>query len=1026
MIRGAARAGAVRTCRLAIALGALLALIAGLAAAPQADSGGRGTMLIDFEDGTAALESYEGEDFDPNDWEIQSQNTYGGTDYALRMWGNTWKQLSIDPYPLSAETVFQVAIYTEDLGELHAFAFGDSTDNVLFYCVSGEQLVLSDRWNVAYQGAFPLEEWHAYRLPIGQDWYDTWGYLPRITRLVFVNDHDDTQHGKTVFDEVYDVTADLPVAPTVEIQTVRGRTEEIERGRLYRVEVQFQALVYDPDSDAHTYAWDFGDGTTSAEENPVHSFTAEADYTFTVALDVRDDTGLFGRDTVQVTVEPTGESDLISINFTGDIFMGRNYDEPGGLIDTYGVEYLFEPTLGILGDAADVTMVNAECPFTDQGEPHPTKSVVFRTRPENIAGLVYAGIDVASLGNNHITDYGIEGLVQTEAVFDSVGITRGGSGINSYFALQPCYYTQDGVRMGFINYCNRTGREYNYQPFLDAGYEKCGFGYWLQPNIERAIAQAESVADIVIAFPHTGLEYQTAPPPDAPGGITIERSPELCPPYVSFEEADDFRFPIWPGMDDRQMRWHAVDTGADAVLNSHPHVLQGFEVYNGALIAHSLGNFMFDLYYPETMPTIVLRALLDKEGIRRWTYKPVFIDQWIPVPAAGRLGREILDRLADYSRELNTLVGVDPEAMTGLIFLDPAEAQEIVTVGEGTGDFVHDGGWWVSRPIAVDGAGSLSKILGLAGVPPEDCEICWGREVLWFGRFEQDEEGHHMWNLNSSGEWIDDTVFYEGAHSLALYRDDGAGDNVVTLLGRHLPAADSLRYNINGWMKTEDAAGAKFSLRFYRQRYTWNEIDTYDMGAAVDGDSDWTRYARDAEAPDETKFFNVRCNLNEPSQGEAFAWFDDLRVAEWLPWQPAVLPLEVPYPNNFRFVQVRVPYDAESVTVSYEETRLSDNGFSGVSDEIERRDVDVLLSGISPNPFRGQATLRYRLSGGARVSLEIFDINGRRIAQLASDEWKRAGWHRVRWESGARPAGVYLARLTVNGQAHARKMVLIK
>ena len=140
------------------------------------------------------------------------------------------------------------------------------------------------------------------------------------------------------------------------------------------------------------------------------------------------------------------------------------------------------------------------------------------------------------------------------------------------------------------------------------------------------------------------------------------------------------------------------------------------------------------------------------------------------------------------------------------------------------------------RPvIELAGEGNLSRIIEITGVPPQDCEICWGREMLWFGRFEQDEEGHHMWNLNSSGEWIDDTVFHEGAHSLALYRDDGAGDNVVTLLGRHLPAADSLRYNINGWMKTEDAAGAKFSLRFYRQRYTWNEIDTYDMGAAVDG-----------------------------------------------------------------------------------------------------------------------------------------------------------------------------------------------
>lgn len=993
---------------------------------------GRGIMMVDFEEGTCPLESYEGEDFDPDDWEIQSENTHAGTAYALRMWGNTWKQLPIDPYPITEETVFEVAIFSEELGELQAFAFSDSSDNVLFYAVSGEQLVLSDRWNVVYQGAFPQEEWHAYRLPVGQDWYDTWGYLPEITHLIFVNDHDDMPEGITLFDEVYDVTEDLPIAPTVEIQIIRGAPEEIgfdsAGDRLYRLEVQFQSLVFDPDSDSLVYLWDFGDGTTSDEENPIHTFTATAQYTFTVSLDVTDDTGLFGRDTCQVSVEPGGQSGFCSINFTGDIFMGRGYDEPGGLIDTYGVEYLWAPTLDILGMAADVTMVNAECPFTDRGEPHPTKSVVFRTRPENIAGLVYAGVDIASLGNNHIIDYGLEGLLQTHSVFDSVGIVRGGSGVNSYFAHQPCYYTENGIRLGFINFCNRTGREYNYQPFLDAGYEKCGFGYWLQPYIERAIAQADSLTDIVIAFPHSGLEYYTTPPPESGDGGPMD--PELCPPYVPLDQARDMRFRIWPSMTDRQLRWHAVDLGADAVLSSHPHVLQGFEIYNGVLIAHSLGNFMFDLYYPETMPTIVLRAIFDKEGIWRWTFKPAFIDHWIPVPSHGRVAREILDRMADYSRVLGATVGVNPEVMTGIIFLDPGQATPEVTQSEGSQPFVQEGDYYVSLPIDMAGCGNLSRILEVTGVEPQDCEVCWGREVLWFGRFEQEEEGHHMWNLNSGDEWLDDTIYWEGSHSLALHRSHDAGDNVVTLLYRHLPS-DSLRYSLNGWMKTENANHAKFSIRFYEHRYTWDPIETIDMGPPVDGTTDWTWYSRnlvapEPEAPGHVRYLNIRCNLDVPASGDAYAWFDDLRVVEWLPWCPLELPVDVPFPNNFRFVQIRVPYEASTVTVMYEETALTDGGFSAIEDQEERPEVRVMMKGASPNPFLGATAIRYRLSGCARVTLEIFDVNGRMVDRLAEDEWKRPGWHRVAWEAPAIGSGVYFARLTVDGQPYSRKIVMVK
>ncbi len=89
-------------------------------------------------------------------------------------------------------------------------------------------------------------------------------------------------------------------------------------------------------------------------------------------------------------------------------------------------------------------------------------------------------------------------------------------------------------------------------------------------------------------------------------------------------------------------------------------MLQGFESYQGKLIAHSLGNFIFDLYYPETMPTLVLTLEMDKQGITGYRFTPAWINHWIPEPATGDLGRAIVDRLADSSRPMNAIVVPDP------------------------------------------------------------------------------------------------------------------------------------------------------------------------------------------------------------------------------------------------------------------------------------------------------------------------------------------------------------------------------
>jgi len=216
-------------------------------------------------------------------------------------------------------------------------------------------------------------------------------------------------------------------------------------------------------------------------------------------------------------------------------------------------------------------------------------------------------------------------------------------------------------------------------------------------------------------------------------------------------------------------------------------------------------------------------------------------------------------------------------------------------------------------------------------------------------------------------------------------------------------------------------------VRFYGSRYSWNQVGEGVMGDPVEGTTDWTYFSADCVAPEETNYLNVRCNLDPPQDGDGYAWFDDLRVVEWLDWQPLTLPMDVPFPNNFRFVQLRVPGTAEQVTVVYEETKLTDGGFSSVPEDEEAvARINVLLRGAAPNPIRTHTTLSYRLSGRAKVSLNIYDPAGRLVETLVDQTWQRPGWHRVQWQASDVSAGIYFSNLKVGEEIHSKKMVVVR
>ena len=205
----------------------LVLLFAVFTVVPAAGSAGPAMSLLpadtveDFDDGSVALLSYSSQDSQPDAWALDSLCTEDSSRFSLKLFGNTWKLESIAPRALDTGTVWQVAAYVESLGEIHGFGIVDSA-HVLFYAFAGTEMLNTDTWNTVYQGAFPTQAWNTCRLPVGQDWLVRFGYLPRIRGLVFVNDRDIDPSAVVFFDEILDITQDLPIAPQVDIW-VRAR-----------------------------------------------------------------------------------------------------------------------------------------------------------------------------------------------------------------------------------------------------------------------------------------------------------------------------------------------------------------------------------------------------------------------------------------------------------------------------------------------------------------------------------------------------------------------------------------------------------------------------------------------------------------------------------------------------------------------------------------------------------------------------------------------------------------------------------
>lgn len=317
------------------------------------------------------------------------------------------------------------------------------------------------------------------------------------------------------------------------------------------------------------------------------------------------------------TPPPPSEPATLTISAVGDMIFDRKV---AGLIRASGGAAPLAAIDDVLADA-DVTIGNLESNLSDGGVKNADKDVTFRGDPRGIESLRNSGFDLLSLANNHALDYGPEALLDTIAALDAEGIGHAGAGADKAAAWAPAIVERNGATVAYLAFSH----------ILPAGFiagdARAGIaaGRTDMDAVCSAIRAAKEQSDYVIVSFHWGVEYAD----DANG-----------------DQVRDARA--------------AVDAGADMVLSHHPHVIQGLEVYNGKLIAYSLGDFVFDHYSRKTGEAFVLDAKLGPHGVNDILITPVYLDtNGAPEIVTGSAADAILSRLRTISAKHGTDVVID-------------------------------------------------------------------------------------------------------------------------------------------------------------------------------------------------------------------------------------------------------------------------------------------------------------------------------------------------------------------------------
>lgn len=284
----------------------------------------------------------------------------------------------------------------------------------------------------------------------------------------------------------------------------------------------------------------------------------------------------------------------VQLSFVGDVMMGR-YVASFGEKMSYGELFRDSKTLW---EKSALVFANLESAVIKQSESYDEadKNVILSTSQEALQAAAEAGIDAVSLANNHVGDYGREGVRHTIEALQEHGIAYAGAGADRDEAGAYHLLEADGLRIGFVA-CTQIVPDH-----FAATKDDYGVGPTSYTNLYENVFAASADSDFVVVYVHWGNEYD----------LTVTES-------------------------QRKIAYRLIDSGADIVIGSHPNILQEVEQYKNGIVFYSLGSFISDEAMRQARNTAMVQLNVDKNtGDGYFTLIPMRINNFHPYETANR------------------------------------------------------------------------------------------------------------------------------------------------------------------------------------------------------------------------------------------------------------------------------------------------------------------------------------------------------------------------------------------------------
>ena len=298
--------------------------------------------------------------------------------------------------------------------------------------------------------------------------------------------------------------------------------------------------------------------------------------------------------TKQNNIKELDSRKIIRLIATGDVIPARGANWPA--VTSGDFTYNWKKTADFLKKAG-ITLINLEAPLTKVC-PLQTEGFTFCGDARHVQGIVFAGVDIVSLANNHIGNYGQGGIDETIAILESNKLGWSGFG---HLDIQEV----KSVKFGFLAF-NGIGTPVD------------------REGLESEIKAARPKVDVLVVSVHWGDEYV----------LTPRKYGDIAP-------------------DDPQEIGHLmIDAGADLVIGNHPHTVQGVEIYKDKLITYAHGNFIFDqTWSPETQEGVVGEYTFYENQLVNVKFHPILVDvSYQPRLLSEKDGKHILNRMLKSSK----------------------------------------------------------------------------------------------------------------------------------------------------------------------------------------------------------------------------------------------------------------------------------------------------------------------------------------------------------------------------------------